>query len=101
MDETERPALAIALRYGTGDRAPVVTAKGRNEAAAEIVRRAREAGVPIHQSALLAEMLIPNELDTPIPPQLYRLVAEVLAWIYQVERQHGSPAARLGAPPRS
>lgn len=94
--------VAAALRYGPRDKVPVVSAKGRGEIAQQILNRAQEAGVPIHQSEMLAAMLMQVELDRQIPPQLYRVVAELLAWLYRLEKmresgQTNSPAA--GPPP--
>ena len=82
----DRPRQAIALRYAEGDAAPQVTAKGRGLMADEIVRRAREAGVFVHESPELTGLLMQVDLDRHIPPALYRAVAELLAWIYRVER---------------
>jgi flagellar biosynthesis protein len=102
MAELRKPTLAIALRYAPGDHAPVVTAKGRYAIAETIVLNARAAGVPVHESPELAQMLMPTELESPIPPQLFRLVAEVLAWVYEAEKRHPAAAAtRPRAPPQS
>lgn len=49
MNETPR-AQAVALAYGAGDAAPRVVAKGRGMVADEIIRRARDAGVFVHES---------------------------------------------------
>ncbi len=97
MNDKSKPELAIALRYGEGDRAPVVTAKGQFAVAEQIVKRAREVGIPIHESPELAQLLTPLALETPIPAQLYRLVAEVLAWVYMVQRKDNP--TRLAPPP--
>ena len=79
---------AAALRYEAGtDRAPRVVAKGRGAVAEEILRRAKEAGVPIHESSELASALMQFELDQQIPPALYAAIAEVLAWAYRLEAE--------------
>ncbi|MGA2549964.1 MAG: EscU/YscU/HrcU family type III secretion system export apparatus switch protein [Burkholderiaceae bacterium] len=85
MPESQKMPMAAALRYDKGQSAPRVTAKGRGAVAEEIIRRARESGVALHESAELAAMLMEVDLDQPIPPQLYRVVAELLAWIYRME----------------
>ena len=77
---------AAALRYRGGMDVPVLVAKGRGLVAEEIVRRAKEAGVFVHESAELVGMLMQVDLDERIPPLLYRAVAELLVWIYRVER---------------
>ena len=90
----EPRALAVALKYSPGDSAPTVVAKGRGLIAEEIISRAREHGIFVHESPELVALLSQVNLDGQIPPQLYIAVAELLAWIYQVERE-GSPAERL------
>ena len=80
-------SLAIALAYAPGDTAPRVVAKGRGLIADEIIRRAREYGVFVHESPELVTLLMQSNLDERIPPQLYVAVAELLAWIYRLEQQ--------------
>ena len=80
---------AVALTYEAGTNAPRVVAKGRGLIAEEIIRRANESGVYVHQSKELVAMLMQVELDKDIPPTLYRVVAELLAWIYHMEFERG------------
>lgn len=77
---------AVALAYQSGDAAPRVVAKGRGLLAQAIIERAREHGVFVHESEELVGMLMQVELDQHIPPQLYLAVAELLAWLYRLER---------------
>lgn len=76
---------AVALAYQTGDTAPRVVAKGRGLIAEQIIERAREHGVFVHESKELVALLMQVELDDRIPPALYRAVAELLAWLYRIE----------------
>jgi len=76
---------AVALRYADGDAAPVVVAKGRGPIADEIIRRAREAGLFVHESRDLVALLMQVDLDARIPPALYVAIAELLAWLHRVE----------------
>jgi len=78
---------AVALRYATNDAAPVVVAKGRGLVAEEIIRKAREAGVFVHESRELVGLLMQVDLDVRIPAALYVAIAELLAWVYRVERR--------------
>lgn len=87
---------AVALAYSKGDAAPRVVAKGRGLIAREIIERAREAGVFVHESPELVGLLMQVDLDARIPPELYVAVAELLAWIYRVEQ--GSAGAQAQAP---
>ena len=77
---------AVALRYAAGQGAPMVVAKGRGLLAETIIARAREAGVFVHESPELVQLLMAVELDREIPPALYQAVAELLAWLYRLER---------------
>ena len=95
MSEDRREA--VALTYEPVDGAPRVVAKGSGLLAEEIIARAREAGVFVHESADLVSLLMHVNLDSRIPPQLYIAVAELLAWVYRLES--GQPVGvRPGAP---
>lgn len=91
---TPPPALplqnAVAITYQSSAGAPKIVAKGRGLVAEQIIARAREHGVFVHESKELVALLMQVELDDHIPPTLYRAVAELLAWLYRIE------AARLG-----
>lgn len=80
----DRPS-AVAISYAAKDRAPIVVAKGYGAVADSIVRRARENGLYVHNSPDLVKLLMAVNLDAQIPPQLYVAVAELLAWLYQLE----------------
>ena len=83
MTDKPEPLRAIALQYD-GDNAPVVTASGEGAIAEEILRIAREHNIPLKQDALLAELLSELNLGEEIPPVLYRVIAEVIAYAYLV-----------------
>lgn len=74
-------SAAIALRYD-GHGAPRVTAKGRGLVAEEILRRAREHEVPLHEDAMLVRLLAQVDLGEEIPETLYRAIAQVLVFAY-------------------
>jgi len=95
---------AVALAYAAGSAAPIVVAKGRGLVAEQIIERAKEAGVFVHESKELVSLLMEVDLDGQIPPALYRAIAELLAWLYHIEsaQQLGRPVAELApAPPDS
>lgn len=99
MAEADPQKSAIALRYEEGAYAPKVVAKGRGILAEAIIARAQEAGVYVHESPALVSLLMQVDMDQYIPPELYRAVAELLAWLYQIE--HGGirlPAPNLSLP---
>jgi flagellar biosynthesis protein len=89
----KRRHSAVALAYGSGDPAPKVVAKGQGLVADEIMRRAKDAGVFVHESKELVELLMGVDLDREIPPALYRAIAELLAWLYHIEsaQKEGTP----------
>ncbi len=82
MIVTNPTHLAIALRYDAKKMAaPVVVAKGQGLIAEQIMRKARELGIPLVQNIPLAHALIKIELGAAIPTALYQAVAEVLAFV--------------------
>jgi flagellar biosynthesis protein len=84
------PDVTAALRY-TGDGAPKVVAAGRGHVAAQILERAREAGVPVHQDPELARALSELALGHEIPEQMWTAVAQVLAWAYGLSEKRPTP----------
>ena len=91
MTESESYLTAVALAYREGQIAPKVVAKGRGVIAQEIIKRAKEAGIYVHESSELVALLIQVNLDDRIPPQLYVAVAELLAWLYRLEQDKKNP----------
>lgn len=79
---------AAALTYDVGkDAAPKVVAKGKGYIAERIIALAREHGIPLHEDRSLIEVLVKLDLGDTIPYELYQAVAEVLAFIYRIERR--------------
>jgi flagellar biosynthetic protein FlhB len=80
--------IAVALRYDRKTmRAPRVVAKGIRLNAQRIRELAREHQVPIMENKPLARMLFKHgRVGGEVPAQLYAAVAEVLAWVYRVNR---------------
>lgn len=86
-----RRSSAVALRYDSTDAAPKVVAKGYGDIAETIIRTAREHNLHVHESRELVNLLMQVDLDQHIPPQLYLVVAELLAWVYSIEAQNQEP----------
>jgi flagellar biosynthesis protein len=76
---------AIALAYESSDYAPRVVAKGRGLVAEQIIAKAKENNVFVHESKDLVALLMQVDLDDHIPPELYLAIAEILAWLYRLE----------------
>ena len=82
MDKSPK---AVALKYnGKKDKAPRVVAKGRGAIAEKIIDIAKEHHVPLYEDKNLIQILEALDLETEVPPDLYRAVAEVLAFIYRL-----------------
>lgn len=84
--------FAVALKYEQGTMAaPKVVAKGRNYLAARIRHHAVRNQVPIIENPPLAQALYKTaEIGQEIPVNLYRAVAEILAYIFRVTGRGGS-----------
>ena len=82
MDKSPK---AVALKYDhQKNKAPRVIAKGRGDIAEKIIGVAKAHNVPLYEDKNLIQILEALELETEIPPELYRAVAEVLAFIYRL-----------------
>lgn len=84
-DAPDERREAVALAYGASDGAPRVVARGRGLIADEIIRRATESEVFVHESRELVALLMQVDLDREIPPALYTAIAELLAWLYRID----------------
>lgn len=88
MSTSKPRKAAVALGYDPNkDAAPVVLAAGQGEIARMIQAVAEAHGVPIHQDNPLAQALVRLEVGSQIPPELYRAVAELLAFLYKLESE--------------
>ncbi|MGE4273192.1 MAG: EscU/YscU/HrcU family type III secretion system export apparatus switch protein [Desulfitobacterium sp.] len=84
---------AAALAYDHVG-APKVVAKGSGEVARKIIEQAIEYGIPIQKDEILIETLMKVEYGEEIPPQLYQVVAELLAFIYRLDKLAMKSAAQ-------
>jgi flagellar biosynthesis protein len=87
MNKAKNLEQAVALTYEHGEFAPRVLASGKGLVAEQIIAKAKEHDIYIHESKDLVGLLMQVDLDENIPPALYQAVAEILAWLYQLERQ--------------
>jgi len=91
--KSNRPR-AVALSYDSDTMpAPTVTAQGQGEVAERIIALAKEHGVTIRQDPDLVTLLAQLDIGQTIPPELYAVVAEVLAFVYQLKAKRPSKAA--------
>ena len=78
---------AVAIRYQSGDEAPIVVAKGKNIIAEKIIQLAIENNVPTWQDPPLARSLYRVEVGESIPAPLFPALAEVLAHVLTGEKR--------------
>lgn len=79
-----RPLTAVAVRYrGDEAAAPRITAAGTGAVAERILALARENGLPMREDPDLVAALAALDVNAMIPPELYEVIAEVLAWAYR------------------
>lgn len=77
--------VAVALRYGPKDPAPIVIAKGHDEVALRIRAEARKHGIPILENRRLARALDAEvQLGRMVPAAHFAAVARVLAFVYRL-----------------
>lgn len=92
MDQDDKPPSlrmkqAVALRYRRGkDVSPRVTASGQGRIAEAIMKKAAEAGVTLMEDPDLVGVLSKVPVGDTVPPQLYKAVAEVLAYVYRINK---------------
>ncbi|BAL83766.1 hypothetical protein SELR_20580 [Selenomonas ruminantium subsp. lactilytica TAM6421] len=96
--DPDAPQQAVALKYDMErDTAPRVVAKGRGHVAENILAAAQKNAVPVYQNKSLVNMLMALEIDREIPPELYRAIAEVMAYVYRIDKKakKNKPGPRL------
>ena len=81
----------MALRYDHfTDNVPVLVAKGQGTIAQKIKELAEEYGIPVEENKYLANYLMALDLYEEIPPVLYPVIAEILAFIYRMNHEYES-----------
>ncbi len=81
--------FAVALSYHKGMSAPIVLAKGQDLVAMKIKEIARQSRVPIVENKPLARALYASvEVGENVPQELYKAVAEVLAYVYRLKHRY-------------
>ncbi len=83
-----KPKQAIAISYDPdSDKAPRVVASGRGLIAENIIALARQSDVPIHEDTVLTQALLQVDIEEAIPPDLYAVVAQLLAFVYRLREK--------------
>ncbi|MBI60487.1 FhlB domain-containing protein [bacterium] len=78
---------AIALKYDAkNSKAPKITGFGKGQIAEKILKVAEDNKVPFYEDSSLVELLSKLAINSEIPPALYNLVAEILSFVYRLDR---------------
>ena len=89
MKKNKTKTSAVSLQYNQGgDRAPKVTAKGQGWLADKIIAMAQKQNIPIKKDKDLMELLEKIDVGQEIPEELYKIVAELLAWVYDLNKEY-------------
>lgn len=79
---------AAALKYDVElDNAPKIVAKGKGETANNIIKIAKENNIPIKKDEDLIELLSKLDIDKEIPSSMYKAVAEIFTFIYELSNK--------------
>jgi flagellar biosynthesis protein len=85
----KKNTIATAIKYDNKrDAAPKLTAKGRGLIAEKIIKLAMEHNIPIREDPALVQILSRLDIDEQIPPEIYKAIAEILAFVYSVNEQY-------------
>ena len=94
---TDARRTAVALKYDRDSQAaPKVLAKGKGGIADRILEMAVQKGIPLYRDPELIEVLAQLDVGSDIQPELYQAVAEVLIFIYKMNRKKKGQGARPG-----
>ena len=97
--DNEDTREAAALKYDADtDRVPRITALGRGYLARRMVREAEQNRVQVVQDEKLSHVLHRLSVGDEIPESLYRVVAEILVFVYRIDGKfgpgHGAPGSK-------
>lgn len=97
MNQDEKRMKAAAISYDIErDSAPRVLAAGQGKIAEKILEVARAAGIPVQEDAALVEVLANIDPGESIPPETYRAVAEILVFLYKLDKERGQAGLLKG-----
>lgn len=84
---TQQDTQLIGLQYD-GNNSPTVSSKAEGFAAETLIEMARQQGIYIHQDPELLEKLAHLETGDGIPPALFVIIAELLAYAYLLQGKY-------------
>ncbi|MBM7704456.1 EscU/YscU/HrcU family type III secretion system export apparatus switch protein [Metabacillus iocasae] len=81
---------ATVIRYEeNADQSPKVLAQATGAAAQQLVEQAQQRDIPVEENMVLLNHLLDLDLGEQVPPQLYAVIAEVLLFIQEIEKEEG------------
>jgi flagellar biosynthesis protein len=83
----KRREHAVALQYSESDELPKIIASGAGEIARQILELAQQHSIPIQEDAELTDMLAKLPPGAFISPETYRLVAEIISFLYHSDKK--------------
>ena len=83
---------AVVLEYDPSRGVPHVVAQGKGYVAERIIAAAEEHKVPVHEDPELAHMLNMLQIGDEIPPELYHVVAQILIYVAETDRNFDKKA---------
>lgn len=93
--KTDEMIVAAAIKYDNQkDVAPKVIAKGRGSIAEKIIELAQKNNVAIKSDPALVQILSKLDIDEQIPVELYKAVAEILAFVYSANNRYRDPSVQ-------
>jgi len=96
MNENKFVQKATALKYDIDKQnAPRITAKGKGETANNIIKIARENNIPIKKDEDLVELLSQIDINKEIPGSMYKAVAEIFSFIYDLGNKNETLEKKL------
>ena len=87
VGESNKLLRAVALQYRDSEQLPKVITSGVAEVAEKIVALAKANGIPITQDDSLSEMLAKIPAGAVIPQESFRLVAEIVSFLYHCDKE--------------
>lgn len=91
IEDEDKRAEAAALKYDAqNDSAPYIVALGQGYVARRMVEAARESHVQVVQDQKLSSVLQKMSVGDEIPEELYKVVAEILVFVNNMDAKYGS-----------
>ncbi|WNL16002.1 EscU/YscU/HrcU family type III secretion system export apparatus switch protein [Arcobacter cryaerophilus gv. pseudocryaerophilus] len=88
QEDNQKVQKAVALQYDkNANNAPKITVKGKGETANNIIKIAKDNKIPIKKDEDLVELLSKIDIDKEIPTSMYKAVAEIFAFIYELSNK--------------